>query len=160
MPRVVIAIIVGVLLVAGLFWMLAAQNIDDSTAPETTEAEFQAQSPEQPLHIDIASAEDCAASLANTKSLIQASKSCAVDKDCVLFSPGCPFGCVDAVRRSEIPRIKSAYRDHSKKCGACVYMCPQPANEQQAVCEQSQCVVRDRTTKRLEQDTIDLSDVK
>ena len=160
MPRVVITIIVGALLVAGLLWMPAAQNIDGPTLPETTESEIQAQLSEEPLRIDIASAEDCGATLANTKSLIQASKSCAVDKDCVLFSPGCPFGCVDAVRRSEIPRIKSAYRDYSEKCGACVYMCPQPANKQQAVCEQSQCVVRDSATKRLEQDSIDLGDVE
>lgn len=152
--------IAGFLLVAGLFWMLATQESDDATLPDTTEAGFQAQSSKKPQAIDIASGPDCDASLANTRSLIQASKSCAVDKDCALFSPGCPFGCVDAVRRSEISRIKSAYLDHSKMCGTCAYMCPQPANKQQAVCEKSRCVVRDQTTKRLEQHTIDLSDVE
>ena len=157
MLRLSVAVIVGVLLLTGIYWMLATDVYDDPTPLEQNEAESQTQMRRNSLPIEFDPESSCDEIRANVTSLIKASKSCAVNKDCALFSPGCPFGCVDAVRRSQIPQIKSAYRDYTKKCGACVYMCPQPAFERLAVCEKSECVVREKSAEVLERETVDLS---
>jgi len=145
--RLSVSVIVGVLLVAGTFWMLAPDVGEDPMLHVQTEVKPQAQAPKTSPPIEPSGDSSCDASRADVKRLIQASKSCVVDKDCALFSPGCPFGCSDAVRRSEIPQIKSAYRDYANKCGACVYMCPQAASDRTAVCRKSVCVVEETSAK-------------
>ncbi len=155
MLRLSVTVVVGALLIVGMFWMLATPVYDDPTLNEQSEAKSQAQTPKNSLPIELSRDLSCDARMADVRSLIQASKSCVVTKDCALFSPGCPFGCVDAARRSQIPQIKSAYRDYAKKCGACVYMCPQPAFERWAVCKNSVCVVGEKSAKLSEKATPD-----
>lgn len=121
----------------------------EPTAAEQSTVNADSQAPETVLSGEPGPESDCDAHRADVRSLIQASKSCSVDKDCALFSPGCPFGCVDAVQVSQIPRIKTAYSDYARSCGACAYMCPQPASERRAACEKSECVVREMSAQPL-----------
>lgn len=155
MSRLTLTVILGASLVAALSCMQATHVSDDSTITEQSDTTSQSQTPKDPDSIQSSPDSDCDANQANVRGLIQASKTCAVNKDCVLFSPGCPFGCVDAVHRSQVPLIKSAYSDYARKCGACVYMCPQPAFEQWAVCEESRCVVREKTKGLLKKRTLE-----
>lgn len=137
--RVFFCAIVPAVMVAGALCVLAGCVNGEPTAAEESAVKADTQGPES----------DCDAHRADVRSLIQASKSCSVDKDCALFSPGCPFGCVDAVRVSQISGIKAAYRDYARSCGACAYMCPQPASERRAACEKSECVVREMSAQPL-----------
>lgn len=58
------------------------------------------------------------------QTLLDASGFCNADQDCALIRPGCPFGCLKAVRRDAAERITASVAEHSLVgCASCQYRC-------------------------------------
>jgi hypothetical protein len=87
------------------------------------------------------------------QALIEDAKTCKADADCSLFSPGCPFGCVDSMRADSVAKVKEAYRSYTDRCSACVYMCAASLYGRYATCDSGRCAVKEKRRPGLESET-------
>ncbi|MCB2081567.1 MAG: hypothetical protein H6908_00930 [Hyphomicrobiales bacterium] len=68
---------------------------------------------------------ECAAAEHTIKTLIEQGAPCEEDRDCILISLGCPFGCQTAVNPNQVnlQELKTANQHYGNICIRCEYMC-------------------------------------
>ena len=95
---------------------------------------------ERPAEVATAVQElSCKAFEQNFAELIGGSRDCNTDADCVVTEFGCPFGCANAVNRSKLQGLQSAYLESAESCRSCLYDCGIGPSTVLPVCRSGKC---------------------
>jgi len=133
----VIAFLVSILLLIGLFWILSWATQTDSEPIQSVWAHPVKQYDRRSMTY---SCEQNAAQ--EVREIIEASKSCITDEDCVLIEgEGCPYSCGVAVNKQSKNLAHSAIREYVEfKEGVCGNICYQRCLAVDgATCEHHKC---------------------
>jgi hypothetical protein len=146
--------------VAVSLWLLATWLESDSPWLEPDPAsvggiaEVQVRS-DTPVEVN-PDAADCDQAEGALRARVDAAQTCSSDDDCTLFDYGYPIECLTSVAKSDITALRLEYRKYEQSCAYRVYYdCPTGDMERQAVCRSNRCTVELKSTKMLEEKTLD-----
>jgi hypothetical protein len=71
--------------------------------------------------------------------LIEKSRDCNTDADCVVTEFRCPFGCVNSVNKDKLAELQSAFSAAAETCQSCVYDCAVGPSTVLPVCRSGKC---------------------
>lgn len=99
-----------------------------------------AENGEQPAEVGAAMRElSCKSFEQNFAKLIESSRDCDTDADCVATAFGCPFGCVSAVNKHKLPELQAASLESAESCQSCLYDCGIGPSTVLPVCRSGKC---------------------
>ena len=75
----------------------------------------------------------------NFAELIEDSRDCNTDTDCVVTEFGCPFGCANAVNKNKLPALQSVFSESAESCQSCLYDCGIGPATVLPVCRSGKC---------------------
>jgi hypothetical protein len=156
MFRFLSALVIGAIIAAGIMFVLSLLIGGDwvSENPNFDGISVEGDSVSGPIMVDSITLERCEDVIGRFEKLMESSRACDVDSDCVLTSFGCPFGCNTAVRKSELPILRAKSRsDELDRCTECVYDCFIPPLGWKAICKSHQCQVAENSVAAFERAT-------
>ena len=150
-----IATVVAVVLFAVATWIEGEPSPPEVVAPEDTPTMIREVRPDSAVRDDRDSL-SCRAAEETLRARVEASQSCVVDDDCIIFDYGYPIQCLTSVAKAEVSALRLEYRNYEQSCAYRVYYdCPSEPMERQPVCRNNQCVVELRTLDLLRDQTLE-----
>lgn len=95
---------------------------------------------EQPAEVSAAPQElSCNSFEQSFSDLIENSRDCDTDADCVVVAFRCPFGCANSVNKDKLAELQSAFSVAAETCQSCIYDCAVGPTTVLPVCRSGKC---------------------
>ena len=150
-----IAVVIAVVLFTVATWLEGDPPPPEPVAPENTPTMSREVRPDTAVRDDRDSL-SCRAAEEALRTRVEASQSCTVDEDCIIFDYGYPIQCLTSVAQREVTALRLEYRNYEQSCTHRVYYdCPSEPMERRPVCRNNRCVVELRTLDLLKDQTLE-----
>ena len=147
--------VIAVVLFALATWIEGEQPAPEPPPPEKTPTMIREVRPDSAVRDD-RDAQTCRDAEEKLRGMVEASQSCEVDADCIIFDYGYPIQCLTSVAASEVTALRLQYRNYEESCTYRVYYdCPSEPMERQPVCRNNRCAVELRTLDLLKDQTLE-----
>lgn len=149
-----VSLLIAIVLFSVASWLDSGRPAPEPPPPEKTPVMQTQVRPDTQLR-DESVLRSCRDAENSLMSRLEASQSCEVDSDCIIFDYGYPIQCLTSVAQAEVSALRLEYRNYEQSCDHRVYYdCPSEPMERKAVCRDNRCAVELQTLDFLKDETL------